>query len=63
MIAQVPVAHRKDLLVRCDGAGASHDLLDWLTAQGKVRGRRLEYSVGFAVTEKIRDAIKVVPQL
>lgn len=61
-IAQVPTAHRKDLLVRCDGAGASHDLLDWLTAQGKVRGRRLEYSVGFAVTEKIRDAIQVVPK-
>ncbi len=27
-IAQVPAVHRKDLLVRSDGAGASHDLLD-----------------------------------
>ena len=45
-IAQIPAGHRKKLLVRCDGAGASHDLLDWLTAQGKVRGRSLEYSVG-----------------
>ena len=61
-IAQIPAKHRKDLLVRCDGAGASHDLLDWLTEQGQVRGRRLEYSVGYAVTEKIRDAIKLVPQ-
>jgi len=60
-IAQVPAQYRKDLLVRCDGAGASHDLLDWLTEQGQVRGRRLEYSVGYAVTEKIRDAIKLVP--
>jgi Transposase DDE domain group 1 len=60
-IAQIPGKHRKDLLVRCDGAGASHDLLDWLTEQGQVRGRRLEYSVGYAVTEKIRDAISLVP--
>ena len=61
-IAQVPAAHRKDLLIRSDGAGASHDLLDWLTEQGQIRGRRVEYSVGFAVTEKIRDAIKLVPK-
>ncbi len=61
-ISQIPAAHRKDLLIRCDGAGASHALLDWLTEQGKVRGRRVEYSVGFAVTEKIREAITLVPK-
>jgi len=61
-ISQVPAAHRKNLLIRCDGAGASHQLLDWLTAQGRVRGRRLEYSVGYPVAEKIREAIKLVPE-
>jgi hypothetical protein len=61
-IAQVPAVHRKKLLVRSDGAGASHDLLDWLTEQGRVRGRSVEYSVGFAITEKIRDAIGLVPK-
>ncbi|WP_248583502.1 IS1380 family transposase [Nocardioides sp. InS609-2] len=61
-IAQVPAKHRKKLLIRSDGAGASHDLLDWLTEQNQVRGRSVEYSVGFAVTEKIRDAIKLVPK-
>jgi Transposase DDE domain group 1 len=61
-ISQVPAAYRKDLLIRADGAGSSHQLLDWLTEQGKARGRRLEYSVGFAVTEKIREAIKLVPK-
>ena len=61
-IAQVPSAHRKDLLIRSDGAGASHDLLDWLTGQNKVRGRKVDYSVGFAITEKIRDAIQLVPK-
>jgi len=61
-IAQVPVAYRKDLLIRADGAGSSHKLLDWLTEQGKIRGRRVEYSVGYAITEKIREAIKLVPK-
>ena len=61
-IGQVPAAHRKDLLVRADGAGSSHALLDWLTGQGKVRGRRVEYSVGYPVTEKVRDAISLVPK-
>jgi len=60
-IAQVPAGQRKNVLVRSDGAGASHKLLDWLTEQGRVRGRRLEYSVGYAVTEKIREAISLVP--
>ena len=61
-IAQVPAVHRMKLLVRSDGAGASHDLLDWLTEQGRVRGRSVEYSVGYAITEKIRDAIGLVPK-
>ena len=50
------------MLVRSDGAGASHHLLAWLTEQGRVRGRKLEYSVGYAVNEKIREAIKLVPE-
>lgn len=61
-ISQVPAAHRRKMLIRSDGAGASHRLLDWLTEQGRVRGRSLEYSVGFAVTEPIRHAIANVPE-
>jgi len=60
-IAQVPPAHRKKLLVRADGAGASHGLLHWLTTQDAKRGRTVEYSVGFAVTEQVRTAITTVP--
>jgi hypothetical protein len=60
-IAQVPAAHRGKLLVRADGAGASHGLLDWLTTQDAKRGRSLEYSVGFAVTDHVRTAITRVP--
>jgi hypothetical protein len=61
-IAQVPPAYRRRLLVRADGAGASHGLLDWLAAQDAKRGRRLEYSIGFAVTEHVRHAITTLPR-
>jgi hypothetical protein len=60
-IAQVPPVHRKKLLIRADGAGSSHGLLDWLTAQDAKRGRSLDYSVGFAVTDQVRTAISRVP--
>lgn len=60
-ITQVPPAHRKRILVRADGAGSSHGLLDWLTAQDAKRGRSVDYSVGFAVTSKVRDAIALIP--
>ena len=61
-IAQIPAAHRRHLLVRADGAGASHELLDWLSALDAKRGRRVEYSVGFAVTDKVRTAISRLPK-
>jgi hypothetical protein len=66
-ISQVPVAHRQKMLVRADGAGASHDLVDWLTVLNTApkhgrRGRAVEYSVGFAITQGVRDAISLVPK-
>ena len=66
-IAQVPASYRRKLLIRADGAGASHGLLDWLTKLNTAtehgrRGRSVEYSVGFAVTEQVRDAIGLVPK-
>lgn len=60
-IRQLPPGHRKRLLVRTDGAGASHGLLDWLTGLDAKRGRSVEYSVGFPVTEPVRQAIAKVP--
>ncbi|WP_407940230.1 transposase [Nocardioides acrostichi] len=35
-IAQISGRHRRKLLIRNDGAGASHKLLDWLAEQDKV---------------------------
>ena len=66
-IAQIPAPHRKSLLIRVDGAGYSHELLDWITRMntakpGGRRGRSVQYSVGFAVTETIREAITRVPK-
>jgi hypothetical protein len=66
-ISQVPAAHRKKMLVRADGAGASHDLVDWLTGLNTApkhgrRGRAVEYSVGFAITQGVRDVISLVPK-
>jgi hypothetical protein len=40
--AQIPAEQRMRVLVRGDGAGATHQLLDWLTAMGQVRGRQVE---------------------
>lgn len=56
-LAQIPEQWRsKPILVRADSAGASHALLDELTALG------LEYAVGFAVTAPIQAAIRAVPK-
>ena len=63
-ISQIPAPHRRRLLVRADSAGATHQLLDWLHAQHRVRGRSVEYSIGFPVHKGIavHDAIHTVPE-
>lgn len=62
-IAQVPAEHRRRLLIRADGAGATHELLDWLTALGQVRGRQVEYSVGFPTKNAaVTSAITRLPE-
>jgi hypothetical protein len=68
-IAQIPAAWRSDVLVTIDGAGASHDVIDHLTAlntavlqgggHGK-RGRRVEYSIGWPVDERTQGALQEV---
>ena len=45
----------KKVLIRVDGAGATHDLLDWLAAQ------RLSYSVGFGLTQAVVDQLAALP--
>jgi hypothetical protein len=61
-IAQIPPAYRTDVLVTIDGAGASHEVINHLTAlnthaaHGK-RGRRVEYSIGWPVDERTLGAL------
>jgi Transposase DDE domain group 1 len=45
----------RKVLIRVDGAGATHELLDWLAAQ------RLSYSVGFGLTQAIVDRLAALP--
>jgi hypothetical protein len=62
-IAQIPARHRRRILVRADGAGATHELLDWLSGDAQVRGRRLEYSVGFPTkNQALASAIATIPE-
>lgn len=45
----------RKVLIRIDGAGASHELLDWLVSQ------RLSYSVGFGLTQDLVDQLAALP--
>jgi len=56
-IAQIPAAHIEniEILLRVDCAGACHELLDWCR-EGRVR-----FSVGYDLTETIRDVILEIP--
>jgi len=56
-LMQIPDRWRcKQVLVRADGAGYSHALISALSQQG------LEFSVGYPVTDAVRDAIASVPK-
>jgi hypothetical protein len=46
----------RKVLVRIDGAGASHDLLNWLSAQ------RLSYSVGFGLPANTGELLTQLPE-
>jgi len=45
-----------DVLLRVDTAGAAHELLDW------AREGRIRFSVGFDLTEAVRQAIQALPE-
>jgi len=57
-LEQLPreVVENADILVRCDSAGATHELLDFC------RDGALRFSVGFDLTEAVRRAILALPE-
>jgi len=59
-IRQVPARFRAKILVRVDGAGASHDLIKHLLAMSSPR-RILLFTCGWMITAADEDAIRKVP--
>mgnify|MGYP000957250604 CR=1 FL=1 len=56
-LAQLPRGRAgKSVLVRIDGAGSTHKVIDWLTR------RRLAYSVGFTLPENTPDLLRLIPK-
>jgi hypothetical protein len=60
-VARLPGRFRHRLLVRLDGAGFSHELLEHVAAGGGKRGRSWEFSVGWSCTKVELDAIAQLP--
>jgi len=59
-IRQVPARFRRKILVRVDGAGASHELIKHLLAMSSPR-RILLFTCGWMITAADEDAIRQVP--
>ena len=60
-ITAVPEKHRRRLMVTCDGAGASHGLIERLDELARRPARQLIYSVGWELGERERRALARVP--
>jgi hypothetical protein len=56
-LAQLPKHRRRQVLIRADSGGGTREFLTWLSRPG----RRLSYSIGFALTEEIQAAILALP--
>lgn len=60
-ITALPPAFRRRLMVTCDGAGASHDLIRHLDKLASRPGHQLIYSVGWELGKREKAAIAAVP--
>jgi hypothetical protein len=61
-IAALPPKYRRRLMVTCDGAGASHDLIAHLDKLASRPGHQLIYSVGWDLGKREKIAITAVPE-
>ncbi|PRX44789.1 DDE family transposase [Nonomuraea fuscirosea] len=57
-LAQLRKHRRGQVLIRTDSGTGTHEFLPWLTKPG----RRLSYSIGFTLTEEIRQAVLRLPK-
>jgi len=61
-ITALPPKFRRRLMVTCDGAGASHGLIERLDTLAARPGHQLIYSVGWELGERERTALRQVPE-
>jgi Transposase DDE domain group 1 len=61
-VAALPPGFRRKLMITCDGAGASHGLIARLDKLAARPGHQLTYSVGWALGERERTALRLVPE-
>lgn len=59
-IAQLPVAYRRKILIRVDGAGATHDLIDHIEHMNRL-WRSVKFTVGWTITDVDETAIAALP--
>lgn len=60
-LAQIPHSSQAKLLIRADGAGATHGLLEHLVALNTAR-RTVRFSVGWKITDEDEAAIAKLPE-
>jgi hypothetical protein len=60
-IAQLPIKHRRRLLIRIDGAGATDDLLQHLH-QLNTAWRTVRFTVGWTITDTDEQSIAALPE-
>jgi hypothetical protein len=61
-IAALPPALRRKIMVTCDGAGASHDLVTELDRLARRHGYQVTWSAGWALSAREQAAIGKVPE-
>jgi hypothetical protein len=61
-IAALPPGSRRRLMITCDGAGAGHGLVKHLDKLAARPGYQLIYSVGWALGEREKAALRLVPE-
>ncbi len=59
-IAQLPAAYRRKILIRVDGAGATHDLLKHIVQMNRA-WRSVKFTVGWTITDADEAAIDLLP--
>lgn len=61
-VAAIPAEHRRHLLITIDGAGSSHRVIEHLTSLDARVGFTVEYSVGFDLDARVKNAISLLPE-